>query len=113
VLPGCKYPEVPVFARGVSEGMGAWVSSGGTIDCRSVFFVLHWGARVSDVLYRLAALPGGENATLDENGPPPSVAHVMAMVPGMMNGKYYTMTVLVQNRTPKNTPMGQFSRLAS
>jgi hypothetical protein len=62
---------------------------------------------VSDVLYRLAALPGGEKA-LPEKDEPLSVEELMAMVPGMMNGTYYTMTVLVQNRTPKNTPMGSF-----
>ncbi|KAJ7476029.1 hypothetical protein FB451DRAFT_1132747 [Mycena latifolia] len=85
ILPGCQYPEHAVFACGVSEGMGAWISTGGTIDCR------------------LATLPGGLK------GRPPteetSVAQMMAMIPGMTSGKYLGLTVLVQNRTPKGTPM--------
>ncbi|KAJ7126769.1 hypothetical protein C8R44DRAFT_779501 [Mycena epipterygia] len=89
VLPGCAYPEVPIFSRGVSDGMGTWVSAGGTIDCR------------------LATLPGGLKATPnpDAPGPPPSVGQMMAMIPGMTNGKYLTLTILAQNRSPKGKPM--------
>ncbi|KAJ7707426.1 hypothetical protein B0H17DRAFT_1191927 [Mycena rosella] len=85
VLPGCAYPERGVFARGHSDGMGAWVSTAGTIDCR------------------LATLPGGLKGrpATDEA----SMAQMMAMVPGMMRGKYLGLTVLVQNRTQSGTPM--------
>ncbi|KAJ7644414.1 hypothetical protein FB45DRAFT_784449 [Roridomyces roridus] len=85
-LPGCSYPESPVFGLGVSEAMGAWVSIGGSIDCR------------------LATLPGGIK------GRPPkdeslSVSKLMAMVPGMMDGKYLALRIMVQNRAPKAKPM--------
>ncbi|KAJ7170897.1 hypothetical protein C8R43DRAFT_1150448 [Mycena crocata] len=86
VLPGCKYPETPIFSRGVSEGMGAWVSSGGTIDCR------------------LATLPGGAKAD-SQRGDPKSLHHLMAMIPGMLPGNILSMTILVQNRTLKGKAM--------
>ncbi|KAJ7017410.1 hypothetical protein C8F04DRAFT_1156511 [Mycena alexandri] len=85
-LPGCSYPEMPIFAQGVSEGMGAWVSAGGSIDCR------------------LAALPGGIKSHTGNNQPR-SVEHLMAMTPGMVDGKYLSLTILVQNRSPKAKPM--------
>ncbi|KAJ7869972.1 hypothetical protein B0H13DRAFT_2062353 [Mycena leptocephala] len=81
-LPGCSYPETPVFALGVSEGMGAWVSVAGSIDCR------------------LAALPGGLK-NLDSNDP----RSIMLMTPGMADGKYLSLRILVQNRTQKAKPM--------
>ncbi|KAJ7096524.1 hypothetical protein B0H15DRAFT_825547 [Mycena belliarum] len=86
VLPGCSYPEHPVFACGVSEGMGAWISAGGTIDCR------------------LATLPGGIKGRPEKESA--TVGQMMAMIPGLTPGKYLSMTVLVQNRTPgKGRPM--------
>ncbi|KAJ6532041.1 hypothetical protein B0H19DRAFT_966575 [Mycena capillaripes] len=84
-LPGCSYPEVPVFARGVSEGMGAWLSVAGSIDCR------------------LATLPGGLKARPARDAA--SMQEVMAMIPGMMDGKYLALNILVQNRTLKAKPM--------
>ncbi|KAJ6512961.1 hypothetical protein C8R45DRAFT_330721 [Mycena sanguinolenta] len=81
-LPGCSYPETPIFALGVSQGMGAWVSIAGSIDCR------------------LATLPGGLK-NLDSNDP----QTMLMMTPGMVNGKYLSLQVLVQNRSPKAKPM--------
>ncbi|KAJ6507916.1 hypothetical protein C8R47DRAFT_1099977 [Mycena vitilis] len=83
VLPGCLYPEVPVFAQGISEGMGAWVSIAGSIDCR------------------LATIP----ASMQKKVTPDNPAMVMASVPGMMKGKYLAVRILVQNRSPKAKPM--------
>ncbi|KAJ7455223.1 hypothetical protein B0H11DRAFT_2176162 [Mycena galericulata] len=85
VLPGCSYPEVPIFGIGVSEGMGAWVSIGGSIDCR------------------LATMPGGIKARPDRDTPA-SLAQLMAMTPGMTDGKYLSLRIMMQNRT-KATPM--------
>ncbi|KAJ7762004.1 hypothetical protein DFH07DRAFT_739637 [Mycena maculata] len=85
ILPGCSYPEVPIFGIGVSEGMGAWVSIGGSIDCR------------------LATLPRGMRARPEDQTP--SMGLLMAMTPGMTNGKYLALTIMVQNRSPKANPM--------
>ncbi|KAJ7261737.1 hypothetical protein B0H12DRAFT_1047890 [Mycena haematopus] len=81
-LPGCSYFETPVFAVGVSEGMGAWVSSAGSIDCR------------------LAPLPGGMKSLNDDDP-----RTILLMTPGMADGKYFSLRVLVQNRSPKAKPM--------
>jgi hypothetical protein len=35
----------------------------------------------------------------------PSFEHLMNMIPGQRNGKYLSLTVLVQNRMKKPTPM--------
>ncbi|KAF7374637.1 Ubiquitin carboxyl-terminal hydrolase 18-like protein [Mycena sanguinolenta] len=81
-LSGCSYPETPIFALGVSQGMGAWVSKAGSIHCR------------------LATLPGGRK-NLDRNDP----LTMLMMTPGMARGKYLSLRVLVQNRSPKAKPM--------
>ncbi|KAJ7364332.1 hypothetical protein DFH08DRAFT_1073097 [Mycena albidolilacea] len=81
-LPGCSYPETPIFARGVSEGMGAWVSMAGSITCR------------------LATLPAHQFKNLKPEDP----RTLMLRTPGLVDGKYLSMRILVQNRT-KGTPM--------
>jgi len=69
--------------------MGAWVSPAGSIDCR------------------LATIPGGiESYSLSSDSDAiPSFEHLMNMIPGQKNGKYLSLTVLVQNRIKKPTPM--------
>ncbi|KAJ7158543.1 hypothetical protein C8R46DRAFT_907074 [Mycena filopes] len=80
-LPGCSYPEMPIFAKGISEGMGAWVSVAGNTDCRLV-------------------TPPREMALEGEDSPQ-SRANLIAMTPGMVDGKYLSLTILVQNRSTK------------
>ncbi|KZP02967.1 hypothetical protein FIBSPDRAFT_1021974 [Athelia psychrophila] len=87
IFPGCSYTERPIFSKGVKNGMGCWISAGGSTD------------------RRLATLPGGLKNRPGRNGPPPSMEQMMAMIPGAMDGRILTLTVLVQNRTPKATPM--------
>ncbi|KAF8206164.1 hypothetical protein K438DRAFT_1963259 [Mycena galopus ATCC 62051] len=73
-LPGCSYPETPVFARGISEG---WTGDHS------------WGH-------------GGRNK-LDRDDP----RTMLMMAPGYADGKYLSLQILVQNRSPKAKPMGK------
>jgi len=84
MLPGSQYPQTPIFARGHSDGMGAWVSNAGSIECS------------------LAAIPGGNDPWKPES---PSLEYAKALIPGQTKGKYLSFTVLVQNRIKKSTPM--------
>jgi hypothetical protein len=56
---------------------------------------------------RLATIPGGiESYTRrPDSGTMPSLEHLMNMIPGQTKGKYLSLTVLVQNRMKKPTPM--------
>jgi hypothetical protein len=83
--------------------MGAWVSVAGSIDCRFVAVLRTVTQRYFYLflLCRLAALPGGLK-NLDSNDP----RSIMLMTPGMADGKYLSLRILVQNRTQKAKPMG-------
>ena len=52
-------------------------------------------------------IPGGiESYSLSpDSNAIPSFDHLMNMIPGLKNGKYLSLTVLVQNRMKKPTPM--------
>lgn len=57
-------------------------------------------------IYRLATIPGGvESYSRPDSDAIPSFEHLMNMIPGQKNGKYLSLTVLVQNRMKKPTPM--------
>ncbi|KAJ7756144.1 hypothetical protein B0H14DRAFT_2977911 [Mycena olivaceomarginata] len=64
------------------SGMGAWVSMAGSITCR------------------LATLPAHQFKNLKPEDP----RTLMLRTPGLVDGKYLSMRILVQNRT-KGTPM--------
>ncbi|KAK7016307.1 ubiquitin carboxyl-terminal hydrolase 18-like protein [Favolaschia claudopus] len=81
-LTGCSYPETGVFGLGTKDGMGAWISVAGSIDCR------------------LATLAGGDK-NLEKQDP----NSVFLMTPGLFKGKFLTLRILVQNRSKTAKPM--------
>ncbi|RDB17184.1 hypothetical protein Hypma_001692 [Hypsizygus marmoreus] len=79
ILPGCVYPETPIFARDHVDGMGCWVSIGGSIDCR---------------LSPILGNPTHDGRRLTDNM---SFEEMMGSLPGQ-SGNFLSIRVLVQNR---------------
>ncbi|KAF9028609.1 hypothetical protein BDP27DRAFT_1410263 [Rhodocollybia butyracea] len=82
ILPGCKYPESVVFAKGHQEGIGCWVSTSGQIDC---------------TLFQKAGnpLPSKDDAS-DDN--PKTMMDALEAFPFGRAGAYLGLRVMVQNR---------------